>query len=431
VWCKRKYSVFLNVGYYNSKSSWELFVNKSTIATILGTAALGLIKSNAGSKGAELKSYKPRTYDGFLKKCKSKTQAAKVQKLELTTDVTFVWRHPLTNKQERLMEIPSEIENMVNLEEIIIDSSGLPIFPESIGSLKKLRSITLKDTIHYSVDIEDILLGKDWIKYKHPKYTSDAIEKAFKGKPVVWGGLTKIENLEELRIIGRYTSIPKDIGNLSKLRTIYIEKTFIDHIPESFCNLKNLSTALINYNPFLTNLPNCFGDLTNLKHLKLNWNNIETLPESIGNLKNLEYLYLYRNNLTQLPDSIGDLQSLKILDISLNKIKEFPRSLFNLGFTYSSSFKWDEKEKTRQDPIPDMGRWENYSNYYARRDRTRKSNEMYKEKARRLNEGRNIWSQRPSDDFIYNAVLRNGFNHHIAATIMRHIPLKSSELRKF
>jgi len=165
--------------------------------------------------------------------------------------------------------------------------------------------------------------------------------------------------------------------------------------------------------------------------LKLNWNNIETLPESIGNLKNLEYLYLYRNNLTQFPDSIGDLQSLKILDISLNKIKEFPRSLFNLGFTYSSSFKWDEKEKTRQDPIPDMGRWENYSNYYARRDRTRKSNEMYKEKARRLNEGRNIWSQRPSDDFIYNAVLRNGFNHHIATEIMRHIPLKSSELRKF
>ena len=406
-------------------------LNKSTIATIMGTVALGLIKSNAGSKGAELKSYKPRTYDGFLKKCKSKTQAAKVQKLELTTDVTFVWRHPLTNKQDRLMEIPSEIENMVNLEEIIIDSSGLPIFPESIGSLKKLRSITLKDTIHYSVGIEDILLGKDWIKYKNPKYTSDAIESSFKGKPVVWGGITKIENLEELRIEGRYTSIPEDIGNLSKLRIIYIEKTLIDHIPESFCNLTNLSTALINYNPFLTNLPNCFGDLINLKHLKLNWNNIETLPESIVNLKNLEYLYLYRNNLTKLPHSIGDLQSLQILDISLNKIEEFPRSLFNLNFAYSSSFTWNKKEEALRETIPDMGRWENHSNYYARRDRVRKRNEMYKEKAKRINEGRNVWSKRPPDDFIYKSVLRSGFGPHLATLIMQNIPFKSSELRKF
>jgi hypothetical protein len=56
---------------------------------------------------------------------------------------------------------------------------------------------------------------------------------------------------------------------------------------------------------------------------------------------------------------------------------------------------------------------------------------LYKEKAKRINEGRNVWSKRPPDDFIYKSVLRGGFNHHSAAAIMRYIPLKNSELRKF
>lgn len=407
-------------------------MNKSLILTVLGTAALGLIKSGTGSKSTDLKTYKPRTYDAFLKKCKSKTQAAKIQKLELTTDVTFVWGHPITNKQERLMEIPSEIENMVNLEEIVINSSGLPIFPQSIGSLEKLRLIKIEDATSYREDIKDIFLGKDWIKYKYPKWTLDTIERSFKGDPIIWGGVENIKNLEELTIKGRYNSLPEEIGNLSKLERIVISETFIDYIPESFCKLANLKTAIIDKNPFLTKLPTCFGDLINLNYLDLEWNNLETLPSSIGNLKKLEYLNLYRNNLTQLPESIGSLESLSMLDISLNKIEEFPKAIFNLkSMEYSSSLKWNEEEKAWHERMPSMGRWENRNNYYARIAEARERNEMHKEKNKRINEGRNIWSERPSDFFIFNATLNNGFNHYLAKYIMLKIPINKSELRKF
>jgi Leucine-rich repeat (LRR) protein len=89
-------------------------------------------------------------------------------------------------------------------------------------------------------------------------------------------------------------------------------------------------TELGIYKKGMTHLPDNFCKLTNLKHLKLEMNEIEALPEEIGELTQLETLELWTNKLTKLPDSMGQLSNLKYLDLKSNLLEALPESLYNL-----------------------------------------------------------------------------------------------------
>lgn len=54
--------------------------------------------------------------------------------------------------------------------------------------------------------------------------------------------------------------------------------------------------------------------------LDVSKNNISQLPNNFGNLVNLKYLVLYSNNLTDLPISFGKLKRLRYLDLSSNPL---------------------------------------------------------------------------------------------------------------
>jgi len=89
-------------------------------------------------------------------------------------------------------------------------------------------------------------------------------------------------------------------------------------------------TALGCYGGNITSLPSEIGNLTNLKTLFLNNNNLTSLPKEIGNLKNLETLYVEENNLTSIPSSIGNLNKLKFFRLSDNNLTSLPSSSGNL-----------------------------------------------------------------------------------------------------
>lgn len=55
----------------------------------------------------------------------------------------------------------------------------------------------------------------------------------------------------------------------------------------------------------LTDLPDNFGELKNLKHLDLYSNQISRLPLSLGDLKNLKWLDLKENPLTPAVASVA------------------------------------------------------------------------------------------------------------------------------
>ena len=116
----------------------------------------------------------------------------------------------------------------------------------------------------------------------------------------------KVYSIEELL---RYANDP----NLAPLVTnIYLNGNNLTTIPKEIGNLTKLRQLDLSYNE-LTTLPPEIGNLTNLEEFHLNDNQLTTLPPEIGNLKNLERLYLDENELTTLPPEIGNLKNLAVL----------------------------------------------------------------------------------------------------------------------
>ena len=107
-------------------------------------------------------------------------------------------------------------------------------------------------------------------------------------------------------ITQQINQLPDNIGQLSELTTLYLEKHDLTELPESFASLSSLSNFYISNN-WLTSLPGNFGNLTSLSILDLGYNQLESIPESIGGLENLEYLFLFNNQLTSLPETICNL----------------------------------------------------------------------------------------------------------------------------
>ena len=102
------------------------------------------------------------------------------------------------------------------------------------------------------------------------------------------------------------SQLPDNIGQLSELKSLFIEKHDLTELPDSFTMLANLKHLYISNN-WLTSLPEEFGDLTNLETLDLGYNQLVSIPESIGDLENIVYLFLFNNQLSSVPETICDL----------------------------------------------------------------------------------------------------------------------------
>jgi Leucine-rich repeat (LRR) protein len=143
----------------------------------------------------------------------------------------------------------------------------------------------------------------------------------------------KLENLQEFKAStnwGQSINIPKEIGQLKKLKKIDF----------GWSNIKKL--------------PNEIGGLTSLKELNLWGSDLTNVPSSIGNLQNLETLYLSGNNLTKLPIELFTVKSLKTLDLSNNNLTEIDSNICNLSNLTSLDFSGNIDLKTTPICISDL-----------------------------------------------------------------------------
>ena len=139
-----------------------------------------------------------------------------------------------------------------------------------------------------------------------------------------------IEIFTKLKLTKLYLkTLPEVICQLSSLKTLHLEMNNLSTLPESIGNLLSLEKLILWQNLFTT-FPEAILNLTSLKDLDLSSNQLTTIPESIGQLTSLKKLTIRINELTTLPESIGNLKSLKCLNLENNRLSALPESIKNL-----------------------------------------------------------------------------------------------------
>jgi Leucine-rich repeat (LRR) protein len=150
----------------------------------------------------------------------------------------------------------------------------------------------------------------------------------------------------------------------------------LEHIPNSFQHLTNLTKLDIRFNEFSV-LPKVLGRLPNLKDIEIDCSSIKEWPDTyegftkleslslIGNelsalpgfvmeLKNLKKLILTENNLTTLPQSIEKLTSLEYIDLTDNKISSIPSTIAILPNLSEVSLEWNILSNLAEDDLEEL-----------------------------------------------------------------------------
>ncbi|CAN6361618.1 unnamed protein product [Urochloa humidicola] len=159
--------------------------------------------------------------------------------------------------------LPEAISHCWNLQAIhLIKCTRLAILPESIGKLKKLRTLEL-DT--------------------------------------AWN----------------VRSLPQSIGDCDNIHSLHLQGCSIKEMPNSIGKMVNLRVFSIVARMNLHQLPESFGKLCNLRAINLrNCWALQQLPQCITSLSHLESMDLaYCYDLVDLPEGIGELRSLKVLNL--------------------------------------------------------------------------------------------------------------------
>ncbi len=146
------------------------------------------------------------------------------------------------------------------------------------------------------------------------------------------------------RFCNNLTSLPDEIGNLSKLEYLYIGNSPISKLPETIGNLASCTLLEVYNCPNLHGLPASVANLPALIQVNIScnsgndkipgWTNQE-LQQSIdylatGNSKGvIQMLYARDNNLESVPASIAGMERLGLLDLANNKISGKVEALGN------------------------------------------------------------------------------------------------------
>ena len=133
-----------------------------------------------------------------------------------------------------------------------------------------------------------------------------------------------------LRVAQIDSQIPAEIGDLTKLRVLYVSGDFNRPVPTELGLLTELE--VLTFSGKLSRIPPEMGMLRNLKVLLLAgvWHG--EIPAALGQLAELEELYIFEGNLGgEIPPEIGNLTNLRVLYLPNNQLTgQIPKELGNL-----------------------------------------------------------------------------------------------------
>jgi Leucine-rich repeat (LRR) protein len=126
------------------------------------------------------------------------------------------------------------------------------------------------------------------------------------------------------------TSIPGEIGRLTKLRRLQLSGNKLQDLPTEFEQLQSLEGLWLHGN-MLKSLPSGIATLSSLLQLSLSGNLLDQFPSDLSSLSNLKELSVAGNQVTCLPSSVEYLKSLEKLELHGNFLKEIPETVGGLS----------------------------------------------------------------------------------------------------
>jgi len=140
----------------------------------------------------------------------------------------------------------------------------------------------------------------------------------------------EVANMKSLRIL-RYidcgfTTFPSAITKCTALDTLTADKGLSKSLPANFGDLINLKQLKL-CNGRLELLPHSFRSLVQLGELSISSNALSAFPQEVLSLPNLASLDISGNSITEIPGDIENLSSLKTLNLADNRITLLPRTI--------------------------------------------------------------------------------------------------------
>jgi Leucine-rich repeat (LRR) protein len=244
-----------------------------------------------------------------------------------------------------ITSLPPEIGKQLELTVLDLECPKLGALPGSFANLKKMICIRLaSDTLFFVpgficgwTELEELEIC---MAFHGPYTTSETIPKnignlrKLKHLNLAGAGIAKIPDslghcpLRHLSFTGGFKTIPAGFGNLANLETLQLRSTKPLTLPDSFGNLCRLKELSI-HAPALE-ITSSLGNLTALKKLEIHTEKDPVLPETFGGLAALKKFLIEAREMCAIPDSIGECKNLKDFYLDSDKITKLPESFCKL-----------------------------------------------------------------------------------------------------
>lgn len=136
----------------------------------------------------------------------------------------------------------------------------------------------------------------------------------------------ELKGIQHLKIEAQLTYFPSEIFDLAdSLEVLDLSNNQLSELPNNFADLHQLKTLFLNNNLF-TDVPEILASCPQLDVISLKSNQVAQFKEHAVP-KKTRWLILTDNRLTQLPNSIGDLHHLQKFMLAGNQLKCLPEAM--------------------------------------------------------------------------------------------------------
>ena len=271
-----------------------------------------------------------------------------------------------------LVEFPSGILSLPNLQYISLENNKLKTVPRQLSTLRGLKEIALAGNpienlpnlqgmaidrsiylrcrsqvdpkcIHLQLDVDTELEGpRFWseelrslrnLRHLQIGKSRATIGESYAGTPTlrrILRELARLDNLEELRIRGfPLGSVPESLRALRKLKSLDLSVVEIDFLPSWIAELPLATLRAVGNK--ISSLPESFANLKTLRELDLSFNPLKEIPQCVFELGSLEFLNLKDCDIREVPEDILRMWALTRLYLFENPVESPPIEVVSKG----------------------------------------------------------------------------------------------------